>query len=135
MTEPDQTTASTGDTGPAPSLWVRWRLQGLIAFAIVGVGALLYTAIGAILPLIISIILADLLFPIVSYIEAHLPGYRRYPSVARLVAIAVVYLVFFALLAFFIYITFPANSRRVPEIHSGCPPAVREGEGHVRAVV
>ena len=63
-------------------------------------------ALGSILPLIISVILAELLFPIVSYIETHLPGYRRYPSVARIVSIAVVYLVFFAVLAVFIYITF-----------------------------
>lgn len=98
--------AQTGDPDPVPSLWERWRLPGLVAFAIVGVALLLYTALGSILPLIISIILAELLFPIVSYIETHLPGYRRYPSIARLVAIAVVYVVFFALLAFFIYITF-----------------------------
>ena len=106
MTEPDQSTAPAVNTDSAPSLWERWRLPGLVAFAIVGVAALLYTALGSILPLIISLILAELLFPIVSYIETHLPGYRRYPTAARLVAIAVVYVVAFAILAFFIYITF-----------------------------
>jgi len=106
MTEPDQSIAPAINTDPAPSLWERWRLPGLVTFAIVGVAVLLYTALGSILPLIISLILAELLFPIVSFIETHLPGYRRYPTAARLVAIAVVYLVFFALVAFFIYITF-----------------------------
>ena len=106
MTESDQSIASTGNTDSAPSLWERWRLPGLVTLAIVIVAALLYSALGSILPLIISIILAELLFPIVSYIETHLPGLRRYPSVARLVAIAIVYLVFFAILTFFIYITF-----------------------------
>lgn len=72
----------------------------------VTVAALLFAALGSILPLIISVILAELLFPIVSYMETRLPGYRRYPSIARVVSIAVVYLVFFAILAFFIYITF-----------------------------
>ena len=94
------------NSDPAPTLWERWRLPGLVALAIVGVAALLYATLGSILPLIISLILAELLFPIVSYIETHLPGYRRYPTAARLVAIAVVYLVAFAIFALFIYITF-----------------------------
>ena len=106
MTEPAQNLAPAGSPDSTPTLWERWRLPGLVAFAIVGVLALLYTALGSILPLIISLILAELLFPIVSYIETHLPGYRRFPTAARLSAIAVVYLIFFALLAFFIYITF-----------------------------
>ena len=106
MTEPEQSVAPASDTDPTPTLWERWRLPGLVTFAIVGVAVLLYTALGSILPLIISLILAELLFPIVSFIETHLPGYRRYPTAARLVAIAIVYLVFFALVAFFIYITF-----------------------------
>ena len=121
MTEDDQTIASGGKTDTAPSLWERWRLPGLVAFAIVGVAALLYTALGSILPLIISIILAELLFPIVSYIETHLPGYRRYPTTARLVAIAVVYLVFFALLAFFIYITFQPIVEEVQKFIADAP--------------
>ena len=70
------------------------------------VALVLFAALGSILPLIVSIILAELLFPIVSYIETRLPGYRRYPSAARLVSIAVVYLVSFAVVAFLIYITF-----------------------------
>ncbi len=106
MTETDQSIAPAVNSDPAPTLWERWRLPGLVALAIVGVAALLYATLGSILPLIISLILAELLFPIVSYIETHLPGYRRYPTAARLVAIAVVYLVAFAIFALFIYITF-----------------------------
>ena len=121
MTEPDHSIAPTGATNPAPSLWERWRLPGLVALAIVGVAALLYTALGSILPLIISLILAELLFPIVSYIETHLPGYRRYPTGARLVAIAVVYLAFFALLAFFIYITFQPIVEEVQKFIADAP--------------
>ena len=121
MTEQDQIVPTVENTNPAPSLWERWRLPGLVAFAIVGVAALLYTALGSILPLIISLILAELLFPIVSYIETHLPGYRRYPTVARLTAIAVVYLVFFALLAFFIYITFQPIVEEVQKFIADAP--------------
>ncbi len=106
MTEPDQSIAPIGDTDSARSLWEQWRLLGLVVVAAVTVAVLLFAALGSILPLIISIILAELLFPIVSYIETHLPGYRRYPSVARLVSIAIVYLVFFAVVAFLTYITF-----------------------------
>ena len=121
MTEPDHSISPTGATNPTPTLWERWRLPGLVAVAIVGVAALLYTALGSILPLIISLILAELLFPIVSYIETHLPGYRRYPTGARLVAIAVVYLAFFALLAFFIYITFQPIVEEVQKFIADAP--------------
>ncbi len=121
MTEQDHSITPTGSTNPTPTLWERWRLPGLVAFAIVGVAALLYTALGSILPLIISLILAELLFPIVSYIETHLPGYRRYPTGARLVAIAVVYLAFFALLAFFIYITFQPIVEEVQKFIADAP--------------
>ena len=121
MTEQDQTIAQTRDPDPPPSLWERWRLPGLVAFAIVAVAALVYTAIGSIIPLIISIILAELLFPIVSFIETHLPGYRRFPTAARLAAIAVVYLIFFALLAFFIYITFQPIVEEVQKFIADAP--------------
>lgn len=121
MTEPDQSTAPAVNADPAPTLWERWRLPGLVAFAIVGVALLLYTALGSILPLIISLILAELLFPVVAYIETHLPGYRRYPTAARLVAIAVVYLAFFALLAFFIYITFQPIVEEVQKFIADAP--------------
>ena len=106
MKEPGRSIGQIGDTDPAPSLWERWRLPGLVAVAAVTVAVVLFAALGSILPLIVSIILAELLFPIVSYIETHLPGYRRYPSAARLVSIAIVYLVSFAAVAFLIYITF-----------------------------
>ena len=98
--------AQAGDTDSASSLWERWRLPGLVAVAVVTVAVVLYAALGSIVPLIVSVILAELLFPVVSYIETRLPGYRRYPSTARLVSIAVVYLVSFAALAFLIYISF-----------------------------
>ena len=98
--------AQAGDTDSAHSLWERWRLPGLVAVAAVTVAVVLYAALGSIVPLIVSVILAELLFPIVSYIETRLPGYRRYPSAARLVSIAVVYLVSFAAVAFLIYISF-----------------------------
>ena len=87
-------------------MWERWRLPGLVAVAAVTVAVVLFAALGSIVPLIVSIILAELLFPIVSYIETRLPGYRRYPSAARLVSIAVVYLASFAAVAFLIYISF-----------------------------
>ena len=87
------------------SLWMKWRLPGLVTVGILVVLFILYVARGALLPIIMSIIVADLLFPIVSYVERTLPGYKRYPRAARLFAIAIIYIVFFALAAALIYLT------------------------------
>lgn len=99
--------SSEGQThGPGYSLWVKLRLPGLVAVGILTVLIILYVARGALLPIIISVIIAELLFPVVSYIEGLLPGRNRYPKAARIVTIAVVYILFFVLVAALLYLTF-----------------------------
>ena len=88
------------------SLWMKWRLAGLVTFGILIVLLILFLARGALLPIIISVIVAELLFPMVAFLESRLPGQRRYPQAARLLAIAIIYAVFFALVAAFAYLTF-----------------------------
>lgn len=91
----------------APSFWMRWRLTILVTVGILIVAFILYTARGALLPIIISVIVAELLFPIVAFIEKWLPGRERFPGAARISSIAVVYLAFLAIIALLIYLTIP----------------------------
>lgn len=79
------------------SLWMKWRLAGLVTFGILVVLAILYLARGALLPIFISVVVAEILFPLVSYTERLLPGHRRYPGLARLFSIATIYFAFLAL--------------------------------------
>lgn len=90
-----------------PSLWMRWRLPILVAAGILIVAFILYSALGALLPLIISIVVAEVLFPIVAFIERQLPGHERYPRAARISSIAVVYVAFIAIIAGLILLTIP----------------------------
>ena len=90
-----------------PSLWMRWRLPGLVAVGILIVVFILYTASGALLPIIISIIVAEILFPIVAFIERWLPGHARYPRAARIFSIAAIYIAFLAIIAALILLTVP----------------------------
>ncbi len=94
---------SSGET--APSLWVRWRLPALIAFAILVVAAILYIARGALFPFILSIVLAELLYPMVAFVEKWLPGGRRFPAAARIVSILLVFILFIAIVAIVLYLT------------------------------
>ncbi len=90
-----------------PSLWMRWRLAVLVAVGILIVVFILYSAFGAILPIIISVIVAEVLFPIVAFIEKRLPGHERYPKAARITSIAVVYIAFIAIIVGLILLTIP----------------------------
>ena len=84
---------------------MRWRLAGLVTLGIVVVLLILYMARGALLPIIMSVIVAELLFPVVAFTERLLPGNRRYPRVARIVAIATIYFAFLALTAALLFLT------------------------------
>ena len=90
-----------------PSLWMRWRLPLLVAVGILIVAFILYSALGALLPIIISVIVAEVLFPIVAFIEKYLPGRERYPRAARIFSIAVIYIAFLALVVALILLTVP----------------------------
>ena len=67
----------------------------------------LFLARGALFPFIISIVLAQLLHPVVSAVERRMPGRRRYPGVTRIVAIVLIYLCALAILGVFLLMTIP----------------------------
>jgi len=117
----NETDAQTDIFRRERSLWMKWRLPGLIALGILVVGFILFVARGSLLPIIISVIVAELLFPIVSNVERVLPGRERYPGIARLLTIAIVYIAFFALVAALIYLTVQPIIKEVQEFIQVAP--------------
>ena len=116
-----------------PSLWMKWRLPGLVAVGVLIVAFILYSALGALLPIIISIIVAEVLFPIVAFIERHLPGRERYPRAARIFSIAVIYVAFLALIVALIILTIPPMVQEardfvetVPQIYEDVKAMIEE---------
>ena len=116
-----------------PSLWMRWRLPILVAIGILIVVFILYTAFGALLPIIISVIVAEVLFPIVAFIEKRLPGHERYPKAARITSIAIIYIAFLAIIALLIVLTIPPIVQEtrefietVPEIYEDVKATLEE---------
>ena len=89
----------------APSGWIRWRLTGLVTVGILTVLFIMYLGRGALLPIIMSVIVASLIFPVVAFIEGLLPIYQRHPRISRLFAIAVVYAGFLAVMSVFMFLT------------------------------
>lgn len=116
-----------------PSLWMKWRLPGLVAVGVLIVAFILYSALGALLPIIISVIVAEVLFPIVSFIERHLPGRERYPRAARIFSIAVIYVAFLAIVVALIILTIPPIVQEardfvetVPQIYEDVKATIEE---------
>ena len=112
-------------------LWMKWRLAGLVALGIVVVLAILFLARGALLPIIMSVIVAELVFPIVANLEARLPQRQRYPQAARIFAIAVVYVVFIALAAAFVYLTFQPVFQEAQEFFETAPEIYEQAKTRV----
>ena len=117
------------------SLWVKWRLPALVAVGILAVLIILYVARGSLLPIIISVIVAELLFPIVSYIEGLLPGHERYPRVARIFTIALVYILFFALVAALLYLTFQPVIKEAQEFIETAPEIYEQAKVTIEGLV
>ena len=116
-----------------PSLWMKWRLPGLVTVGVLIVAFILYSALGALLPIIISVIVAEVLFPIVSFIERHLPGRERYPRAARIFSIAVIYVAFLAIIVTLIILTIPPIVQEardfvetVPQIYEDVKATIEE---------
>jgi len=101
-------------------------MPGLVAVGILMVDSILFVARGSLLPIIISVIVAELLFPIVSNMERVLPGKGCYAGVARLVIIAIVY--FFALVAALIYLTVQPIIKEVQEFIQVAPQICEEAK-------
>ena len=117
----------------SPSLWMKWRLPILVAVGILIVVFILYSAFGALLPIIISVIVAEVLFPIVAFIEKRLPGYARYPRAARIFSIAVIYIAFLAIIVALILLTIPPIVQEarefvetVPQIYEDVKATIEE---------
>ena len=113
------------------SLWMKWRLPGLIAVGILAVVFILYVARGALLPIIISVIVAELLFPIVSFVERLLPGQKRYPQAARLFAIALIYILLFLLIAALLYLTIQPIVKEAQEFIEVAPQIFEQAKATI----
>ncbi len=84
-----------------------WKLIALFVGALGAALFALYLARGALFPFIISIVLAQLLYPVIAAVETRLPGHARHPGAARIVAIATIYLGFLAAVGVFLYLSVP----------------------------
>lgn len=104
-----------------PSLWMKWRLTILVAIGILVVVFILYSAFGALLPIIISVIVAEVLFPIVAFIERNLPGHARHPRAARIFSIAVIYIAFLGIIVALILLTIPPMVQEAREFVETVP--------------
>lgn len=92
---------------------------------------ILYLGRGALLPIIMSIIVAALIFPLVSYIESVLPAHSRHPRVARLVAIAVVYAAFIGVMSGFLFLTVQPLYNEAREFFQTAPDIYDEAQSTV----
>ena len=61
----------------------------------------------ALLPFIISVVLAQLFYPVVVFLEKRLPGHNRMPGVSRIVSILIIYVAFAGVVAGVLYLTVP----------------------------
>ncbi len=86
---------------------MRWRRVGLVVVAVVVLATILYLARGALFPFIISVVLAELLYPVVVFLEKRLPGHDRMPRATRVVSILAIYVAFAAVVAGILYVTIP----------------------------
>lgn len=84
---------------------MKLRYPGLIAVGILVLALILYVARGALFPFIASIVLAELIYPFVEFVERWMPGRRRYPAVTRIASILLVYLAFLAIVGVVLYLT------------------------------
>ena len=115
------------------SLWMKWRLAGLVTFGILVVLFILYLARGALLPIIVSVIVAELLFPVVSSTERLLPGHKRYPRFARLFSIATIYLAFLVLMAALLFLTIQPIVKEVQDFIETAPQIAEEARETVES--
>ena len=91
----------------AQSFWLTWRLAILGTAAGLLLLYVLYLARGAFFPFIVSVVLAQLLFPLVAAVERRIPGRDRFPNLSRIAAIAVIYLSGIAGIAALLLLTVP----------------------------
>ncbi len=115
---------AASDSTELTGLWARWRLTLLIAVGILGIGYALYLARAALFPFIISLILADLMYPFVASVESRLPFRERWPNASRVGAVLLTYVGCLVVLILFIAVTVPPLfsqgrdfAQRLPQIY------------------
>ena len=75
--------------------------------AVAVLATILYLARGALFPFIIGVVLAELLYPVVVFLEERLPGHDRMPGATRIISILAIYVAFAAVVAGVFYLTIP----------------------------
>ena len=111
---------AAGD-GVGQSAWVKWRRVALVAGALLTLAAILYLARGALFPFVISIVLAELLYPVVVFVEKRLPSHHRWPGLTRISSILVIYLAFGLVMAGIAYLTIPPLFHEAQELVQTLP--------------
>ena len=99
--------SETPQQGSSHQAWIRWRQVGLVVVGLLIVATILYMARGALFPFVISIVLAELLYPVVVFLEERMPGHERRPGLTRIVSILLIYVGFAAVTAGVLYLTIP----------------------------
>ena len=99
--------SETPQQGSSHQAWIRWRQAGLVVAALLLIAFILFMARGALFPFIISIVLAELLYPVVVFLEERMPGHDRMPGVTRIISILTIYIGFAAVVAGVLYLTIP----------------------------
>ena len=117
--------------GETPSVWIRWRLTGLVTVGVLSLLFITYLGRGALLPIIMSVIVAELIFPLVSYMERAFPFHSRHPRIARLVAIVAVYAAFLTLMAGFLYLTVQPIYVEMREFFRSAPEIYEQAQSTV----
>ena len=87
--------------------WIKWRQAGLVVAALLLIAFILFMARGALFPFVISIVLAELLYPVVVFMEERMPGHDRMPGVTRIISILTIYVGFVSVVAGILYLTIP----------------------------
>ena len=114
-----------------PSLWMKLRYPGLIAVGILVLSLILYIARGALFPFIVSIVLAELIYPFVEFTERWVPGRRRFPVVARVVSILLIYIAFLAIVAVILYVTLSSIIREGSQFIEAAPELFEQAKATV----
>ena len=92
---------------PGQQAWTRWRRVGLLVAAFVVIASILYLARGALFPFIISVVLAQLLHPVVVFLEDRLPSRHRMPGATRIVSVFTIYVASAAIVAGILFAAIP----------------------------
>ena len=103
----ERPSSDTGQLNTSQQAWIKWRRVGLIVVAFVVIANILYLARGVLFPFIISMVLAQLLYPVVVFLEKRLPSRRRMPGATRVISILTIYVAFVVVVAGILYVTIP----------------------------